>query len=151
MKKILYTSFLKEEKGEGCPFCGAHRLNEAIAENKYAYLTYALAPYSPYHLLVVPRRHLERIKDLTAKERDAIEDLVEVADKILTRKGIENYFVIVRNGKRAHKSIAHLHYNLIPSHRERDFNVLLEKRRILSDREIEKLLKETRKIIGKRL
>ena len=147
MKKILYTSFLKEEKGKGCPFCAPHRRNEIIAENKYAYLTYALAPYSPYHLLAVPKRHVEYIRDLTAKERDAIEDLVEDADKILRRKNIGNYFVIVRNGKRSHKSVLHLHYNVIPSHRERDFNVLLEHRRILSDWEIDKLLKETRKIL----
>ncbi len=148
MKKILYTSFLKEKRGKGCPFCAPHRLNEVIAENKHAYLTYALAPYSPYHLLVVPKRHVEYIKDLTAKERDAIEDLIEDADKILRRKDIGNYFVIVRNGKHSHKSVAHLHYNVIPSRRERDFNVLVEKRRVLSSREIEKLLKETRKILA---
>jgi diadenosine tetraphosphate (Ap4A) HIT family hydrolase len=147
MEKILYTSFLKEERGKGCPFCAPHRLNEIIAENKHAYLTYALAPYSSYHLLVVPKRHVEYIRDLTAKERDAIENLIESADKILRQKNIENYFIIVRNGKRSHKSVLHLHYNVIPSHRERDFNVLLEKRRILSDREINKLLKETRNIL----
>lgn len=142
-KKILYKTFLKNMRG--CPFCSPHRKNESIAENRLAYLTYALAPYSPYHLLAIPKRHVENIKQLTAKERDAIEDLVEVADRILAKKGVENYSVLVRNGKHSFKSIPHIHYNIIPNHHVGDLDINMEQRRVLSPEETEKLITSLRK------
>ncbi len=67
-----YNDFLTTLKT--CPFCELSQ--RILLENNSAYLTYSLAPYHPDHLLVVPKRHVEHILDLTddeIKDIDALE------------------------------------------------------------------------------
>ena len=96
-----------------CPFCVEENRN--ISENETCFLTYAAAPYAPDHLLVIPRRHVEHFPDLTPTECADIDDLLRMAVNILARLGVSNYSLLLRDGEGLGKSVAHLHYHIIPS------------------------------------
>lgn len=108
MKYTDYLSNIQE-----CPFCRPER--ERILENSTAFLTYSLAPYHQDHLLILPKRHIEELLEITEQELKDIDDLQKRALNILSKLGYENFSVLVRNGENSGRSVAHLHYNIIPN------------------------------------
>jgi len=87
---------------------------ERILENGTAFLTYASAPYHADHLLVIPKRHFEELSEITDEELKDADNLQKQALQILSKLGHENVSILVRSGKNSGRSIAHLHYNIIP-------------------------------------
>ena len=93
---MKYSDFLKAEKG--CPFDTPIR-QIVLAENASAFLTYALAPYSRDHWLVVPKRHVANLTELTHQERDDTDALLargSTALRALCHKGIS---ILLRQGE----------------------------------------------------
>jgi len=129
--KTTYESFLKVPRP--CPFCS---LKEGIiAENAHAYLTYALAPYHPDHLLIIPKRHILNLLDVSAAEEDDIYELVRTALRALHASGYVDVSVLVREGDNSMKTVEHMHYNVIPNTRLGDIDHLGQKRVLLTPAE----------------
>lgn len=72
-------------------------------------------PVSPGHTLVIPRRHVASLAELTADEAGAIWSLLAEA-----RSGLDaefrpdGYNVGVNDGRAAGQTVMHLHVHLIP-------------------------------------
>lgn len=130
-----------------CPFC---ELNEPriLIENDAALLTYSIAPYHKYHLLVIPKRHVENIKDLTWDENVCIMALLVTAIKALDKLDHNDCTIVARDGKAMAKSIPHLHYNIIPGGNIEDISLNTVVRKML-DADSENALRiELNKIVG---
>ena len=84
---MLYSEFIK--KPRNCPFC--EKSNPIIKEDKFSYITIATAPYHRHHLMVVPKRHIEKIFDATEEEN--IEMLQKSIKHILTDKKYAQYLI----------------------------------------------------------
>jgi diadenosine tetraphosphate (Ap4A) HIT family hydrolase len=132
---MLYREYLKTVKV--CPFCKANK--RILVSNEHAYLTYARAPYHPYHLLVIPKRHFVSFFKITKAEREDIDRLIEIGAKILKKLKYNNFSVLVREGNNSSKSVGHLHYHLIPNNRIGDLDNEGVPRKILLPAEIKKL------------
>ena len=132
---MLYTNFLKKVKK--CPFC--YRKDRFILNDKTAFLTYCLAPYSNGHLLVIPKRHVISLLDLKKEEKRDISNLVGKASEIMSFMNCKNYSILVREGE-LEKSIDHLHYHIIPDHRIGDLDTKGKSRRIMTEKEIDRLV-----------
>jgi len=132
---MLYINFLKKNKK--CPFCRSKQ--RFIFDNKTAFLTYALAPYSDGHLLVVPKRHVDSLLKLKKEEKKDIADLLSTASKIMDFIKCKNYTILVREGV-LEKSIDHLHYHIIPDHRIGALDTKGRSRKIMTKKEIGRLL-----------
>ena len=102
------------KKKRPCPF-DHPKPEDVILKNESVYVTYALAPYHRDHLLVVPRRHVIEILEMTKKE---MEDTDAMLDKLwkLYRKNFKyrNVSFLLREGKGSGASLSHLHYHIIP-------------------------------------
>lgn len=136
---ILYTDFLKQLTG--CPFCEGK--NHILKENEHAYLTYSLAPYHKHHLLVLPKRHIESLSELTLKEEEAIETLQQTALQLLKKLGYKSVTLLVREGDLSEtKTIAHVHYHAIPKIQIGDLDHYGEQRVVMSPEEIDATIKD---------
>ncbi len=134
---MKYTELMAKERP--CPFCNALPEN-IIAENKHAYLTFALAPYHKDHLLVVPKRHIEHILDISDSEMEDIDHLQNKAWKALQNLGYTSVSYIVREGAASGRSVTHVHYHVIPEVRLGDLDHNGTERKILDQSEISELL-----------
>ncbi len=139
---MKYNDYLKTLTE--CPFCVSIK-PRILAENEYAVLTYALAPYHKYHLIVVPKRHVDHIKDLLWDENICIMALIVNAIKVLDKIGHDDCTIVARDGRAAGKSIEHLHYHIIPEGVIEDVSINLEVRKLLSDQEETDLRDELKK------
>jgi len=135
---MRYLTFLKTLTS--CPFCENIK-PRILIENNSAFLTYSLAPYHKYHLLVIPKRHVENIKDLTWDEDVCIMALIVAGIKALSNIGHNDCVVVGKDGQASGKSVQHhLHYHIIPGGKVKDISVNEKVRKLLSDEE-EKSLK----------
>ena len=142
MKYITYLKTITK-----CPFCYKIK-NRILLENDGAFLTYSLAPYHKYHLLVIPKRHTESIKDLTWDENVSIMALILIALKALNKIGHNDCSVLLRDGQALKKSVNHVHYNIIPGGEMEDISINAHVRKLLSKSQEKSLIKELKKILN---
>lgn len=72
-------------------------------------------PLAPVHILVIPKRHISSVVDLTEKETKLIGKIVLTAKEIADNLGIsENgYKLLLRVGNYGGQEVGHIHLHLI--------------------------------------
>ena len=143
---MLYKDYLK--KYPECPFCyRKNYIDQLISENETSTLIISLAPYQRHHLLITPKRHLEKILDITEKEMSDILKLQNLGIKILYGLNYKNMSILVREGERIGKSVRHLHYHIIPDIIVGAIKIKHEERVISTSEEIIKIREEINNIL----
>ena len=71
-------------------------------------------PVAPIHILVIPKKRIEKISDSNTEDKELLGHLFLVAGNIARDLGIEDAFrLVVNNGAGAQQTVFHLHIHLI--------------------------------------
>jgi histidine triad (HIT) family protein len=72
-------------------------------------------PVAPVHLLIVPRKHVNRLTETTEADREWLARIQEVAAELARREGVaESGFRLVANfGPDGGQEVPHVHYHLV--------------------------------------
>ena len=70
-------------------------------------------PAAPTHILVVPRKHIVSLADLTAEDDALIGHLHRVAASVARADGLRDFRLVVNNGAGAGQSVFHLHLHVL--------------------------------------
>lgn len=77
-------------------------------------------PVAPIHILVIPKKRIEKISDSNTEDKELLGHLFLVAGNIARDLGVEDAFrLVVNNGAGAQQTVFHLHIHLIAG---REFN-----------------------------
>ncbi len=89
--------------------------SEVIYEDDEIIAFNDIAPKTKTHILIVPRKHIETIKDLKTEEGDdaLVGKMVAVAQKIGKEKNLEGYQLLFNVGKSAGQIVFHIHLHLM--------------------------------------
>jgi diadenosine tetraphosphate (Ap4A) HIT family hydrolase len=103
---------------QGCPFCSIDKRRTFIVENKETlYVALSNPRLVRGHLLVILRRHVEKLSELSKEEQHMLWDtVVEYQERILSTLSTgcdvrQNYHPFQRQGR---VKVDHLHVYLIP-------------------------------------
>jgi ATP adenylyltransferase len=97
-----------------CPFCSPSK-DVMLYEDELVRILIDSYPASRGHLLVVPRRHVERWEDLTEEEKSALIKRMELAmEKLKEAINPDAFNVGMNLGKAAGQTVPHLHLHVIP-------------------------------------
>ncbi len=98
-----------------CPFCETSFLDAVFAESQNFRAAYNLAPILPGHSLIVPKKHIESLLDLS---NDDISEMMIFARKItkllLTVFKAEAFNWSVQDQNAAGQTITHMHMHIVP-------------------------------------
>lgn len=97
-----------------CVFCD---LNDryVIYEENGVVLTVALYAYIDGHCMIIPRRHVRSVKDLTKTEWETMRKFMYIAKKMIRDVyGIKGMQIIQKDGIDAQSTVEHLHFHCIP-------------------------------------
>lgn len=73
-----------------------------------------IEPQAPVHVLVVPRKPIKSLDDLTEEDAPLVGHLFLVAKKVAAKEGLENgYRAVFNNGADANQTVDHIHLHLI--------------------------------------
>lgn len=105
-----------------CVFCD---LNEKYVfyEEHGVVMTVALYAYIDGHFMIIPRRHIRSVKDLTAGEWETMRKFMYIAKKIIRDvHDISGMQIVQKDGAVAQSTVEHIHFHCIPFD-EPDLNV----------------------------
>lgn len=72
-----------------------------------------IAPKAPTHVLVVPKKHIARLADVTAADERLLGTLAVRAASIAGERGLTDFRLVANNGEGAGQSVFHLHFHLL--------------------------------------
>lgn len=98
-----------------CKIAGGEFGTEFVLETDMVVAFDDLSPQAPTHVLIVPRRHVSSVAQLTSDDAELIVDATLVANHIATLRGIGStgYRVLTNSGADAGQSVGHLHWHLL--------------------------------------
>lgn len=114
---------LRPKAGNTCVFCehaaappGRHRESLVLVSQRHAFVCLNRFPFAASHLLVIPRRHVADLADLSDEEYAALATLLRESTKALrAATRCEAMNVGMNLGRAAGAGIAdHLHWHLVP-------------------------------------
>lgn len=137
-----------------CPFCNPRIIEkQKIFETDSEYVFYNIRKGNKGRCLVVPKRHVENIRNLSKKEIDGLFKTVQNVSKIISDylkpDGINYGF---NEGKRAGQMVSHFHVHILPrfgADLMPEYHLFHEDPRNdidLSSEELDKLVSEFKKI-----
>ena len=92
---------------------------DIIYEDELALVFKDINPVAPTHLLIIPKKQIEKVSDAEGQDKELLGHLLLVAGKVARDLGIDEAFrLVVNNGAGAQQTVFHLHIHLIA---EREF------------------------------
>jgi len=72
-------------------------------------------PQAPVHIIVIPKRHIERVSELTADDSDLISRVIFAGNKIAKEKGLaeSGYRFVLNCNRDAGQVVFHIHMHLL--------------------------------------
>ena len=99
-----------------CIFCKIAKMeipSKIITETKYSVAFLDVFPLSRGHTLVIPKRHYEKVQDMTDNgNSDLFNTVLKVISKVDKVTG--STLLAIHNGKESGQEIPHVHVHLIP-------------------------------------
>ena len=72
-------------------------------------------PAAPIHILVIPKKHIETLLDVSDQDNELISYVYQIINKIAKEKGFANngFRVIVNCGKDSGQEVMHIHFHVL--------------------------------------
>ena len=86
--------------------------NIAYEDEKYIVI-HDINPQAPVHVLVIPKKPVPTLNDLTPAEADLVGGMFLVAKKVMQDKGHKDYRTVFNCGAGAQQSVFHLHLHVL--------------------------------------
>jgi diadenosine tetraphosphate (Ap4A) HIT family hydrolase len=96
------------------PCCATWDDNPVIAETPLMRAVLDGYPVTEGHALVYPKRHVDRLYELTGQEMADAFYLIECAQNARVAGGAEDFTIAVNDGPLAGRTVPHLHVHVIP-------------------------------------
>lgn len=101
-----------------CIFCQIAQKqipSQCVYENDNLYAFRDLNPQAPIHILIIPKKHIASMNDITEENSGVIREIFETISTIAEQEGIKEsgYRVISNCGNDGCQSVNHLHFHLL--------------------------------------
>jgi len=102
---------------QDCIFCkiAAGEFNtKFVFENDDLVAFRDIRPQAPVHILIIPRRHIERINQLTDSDAKLLGNMVLVANQLAKNENISDsgYRLVFNCGRDSGQEVEHIHLHL---------------------------------------
>jgi histidine triad (HIT) family protein len=92
----------------------ARKIPAKIAHEDENYIViHDIQPQAPVHLLVIPRRVIPTLNDLTPGDAELVGGLFLVAKQVMAQMGQTDYRTVFNCGKGAQQSVFHIHLHVL--------------------------------------
>lgn len=101
-----------------CVFCQivqGDKPARRVLEGEHVIAFHDIRPQAPAHVLVIPRRHIASLAELTPRDRDLAGELLLAAVQVARDLGLERegFRVVVNTGWQSGQTVGHLHLHVL--------------------------------------
>jgi len=86
---------------------------DIVYEDDLALAFRDINPQAPSHLLVIPRKPIERLSYAEDADAELLGHLMGVARKVAAQEGLADFRVVVNDGAGAGQTVFHLHLHVL--------------------------------------
>ena len=88
---------------------------DKVYENDHVIAFRDLNPQAPTHILVIPRKHIATVNDLTPDDKNIVGEMVLAAQQVAQLEGIEEegYRLIMNCNEGAGQTVFHIHMHIL--------------------------------------
>jgi len=102
----------------GCLFCNVLEKKipaTVVYEDEHTLAFRDIRPVAPTHVLVVPRKHIAAVHDLTEDDVTTIGHVILAARKVAHMEGLEEggYRLVINDGDAAGQTVHHIHVHVL--------------------------------------
>jgi histidine triad (HIT) family protein len=103
---------------ETCIFCRIARgeiQSEKVYEDERVIAFEDIHPMAPVHCIVIPKKHIETVMDISEVEKDTIMAMIRGAQEVAKRKGIaeKGFRMVINVNREGGQVIFHLHLHVL--------------------------------------
>lgn len=103
------------ERREDCLFCSIAREGSYVHRAKGFVAINDINPQAPVHVLVLPERHVDTFRDVSAFDARESKRMLEFVAETAEKVGLTDYRVLVNVGPTAGQTVFHLHWHILGS------------------------------------
>lgn len=101
-----------------CIFCAIIKKQipaDIVFENDRILAFRDIHAQAPVHILIIPKRHIESLNDLTVNDQAVLGEIQTVARDLARREGvdIDGYRLVANCGPAAGQAVFHVHYHVL--------------------------------------
>ena len=98
-----------------CKIASGEMKSEFLYEDKDVVAFRDIRPQAPAHILVIPRRHISRMSELTEKEPSLAGAMLAAASHIAKKEDVADtgYRLVLNYGPDAGQDVEHIHLHLL--------------------------------------
>lgn len=102
----------------GCLFCNLLEKKipaDVVYEDEHALAFRDIRPVAPTHVLVIPRKHISAIHELTDADGDLMGKVILAARNVAKKLDLEakGYRLVVNDGDQAGQTVHHIHVHVL--------------------------------------
>jgi len=101
---------------EDCIFCKiiAKQIPSKLEhEDDLCIAFHDINPRAKTHLLIIPKKHISTMKDVTAEDEATLGRMMMTASDLAKKHALENYKLMISTGKGAGQEVFHVHLHLM--------------------------------------
>ncbi|MGO3752338.1 MAG: histidine triad nucleotide-binding protein [Peptoniphilaceae bacterium] len=88
--------------------------SEKIYEDELVYVFKDINPYAPFHVLIVPKKHIESLDDMEENDKDLMGHVFWIAKKLAMDNKLDKGYRIVNNCKEdGGQTVNHIHFHML--------------------------------------
>ena len=86
-----------------------------VYEDEDVLVFHDINPVAPVHVLIIPKKHLAKIAEITINDAELMGKLMLTARKVAEQLGVaeSGFRLVINNGESANQTVFHLHIHLI--------------------------------------
>lgn len=97
-----------------CKIAAGEIPSRKVYEDEQIFVFYDIEPQAPVHFLVIPKKHISSVGEITPENSQIVAHIYEVIAKLSQDLKLENGFRVVTNcGEEAGQSVPHLHFHVL--------------------------------------
>ena len=92
---------------------------DKVYENEHVIAFRDLNPQAPTHVLVIPRKHISTVNDLSADDKNIVGEMMLAAQAVAKQEGIDDsgYRLIMNCNEGAGQTVFHIHLHVLGGRR----------------------------------
>lgn len=99
-----------------CVFCKIANKElpaEIVFEDEGFFAFNDIHPKAPFHVLIIPRKHITSVDHLEVQDKELIGEMILVAQKIARQQQLSGYKLQINVGREGGQLVDHLHLHLL--------------------------------------
>ncbi|MDY6823554.1 MAG: histidine triad nucleotide-binding protein [Thermodesulfobacteriota bacterium] len=96
-----------------CKIAAGEIPSDKLYEDDHYFVFNDINPQAPTHFLVIPKKHIDKVADMTPADSEIVGGLFAVAAKVCEEQSITDYRLVVNNGAGVGQTVFHIHLHVL--------------------------------------